>query len=68
LMEMIDAGFVSGRRSAQQQPAELDPNAPPAPGARLGRDQDGNPAWFVPHPSNPKKYVKLGSEGTAAAE
>jgi amino acid adenylation domain-containing protein len=43
----------------RQVRSELDPGAPPVPGARLGRDRDGNPAWFVPHPDNPNKYKKL---------
>ena len=34
-------------------------DAPPAPGARLGRDAKGNPAWFVPDPMNPSKHVPL---------
>lgn len=29
---------------------------PPVPGARLGRDQHGNPAWFMPDPGRPGKY------------
>jgi len=29
---------------------------PPVPGARLGRDQHGNPAWFMPDPARPGKY------------
>ena len=33
---------------------------PPVPGARLGRDRDGNPAWFVPNPDQPGKYIHLG--------
>jgi glutamate-1-semialdehyde aminotransferase len=33
--------------------------APPAPGARLGRDPQGNPAWFVPDPARPGKYLKV---------
>jgi amino acid adenylation domain-containing protein len=37
----------------------LDAAAPPVPGARLGRDREGNPAWYVPSPENPQKYVKL---------
>jgi amino acid adenylation domain-containing protein len=45
--------------SLRQVRSELDPGAPPVPGARLGRDRDGNPAWFVPHPDNPTKYKKL---------
>ncbi len=40
-------------------PTAIESGAPPVPGARLGRDRDGNPAWFVPHPQNPQKYVKL---------
>ncbi len=37
----------------------LDASLPPVPGARLGRDREGNPAWFVPSPENPSKFVKL---------
>ena len=32
---------------------------PPVPGARLGRDPNGNPAWYVPNPAEPGKFVKL---------
>jgi hypothetical protein len=27
--------------------------------ARLGRDKDGRPAWFVPEAGVPGKYIKL---------
>jgi len=37
----------------------IDASKPPAPGARLGRDQQGNPAWFLADPSSPGKYMKL---------
>ncbi len=30
--------------------ARFDAKAPPVPGARLGRDKNGNPAWFVVDP------------------
>ena len=30
-----------------------------SPGARLGRDAEGNPAWFVPNPEAPGKYLQL---------
>jgi acyl transferase domain-containing protein len=33
---------------------------PPVPGARLGRDPEGNPAWYMPDPSRPGKYLKVG--------
>ncbi len=34
-------------------------DAPPALGARLGRDAKGNPAWFVPDPINPLRHIPL---------
>ena len=34
-------------------------NQPPAPGARLGRDAAGNPAWFLRDPEQPGRYVQL---------
>ncbi|RUO88819.1 aminotransferase class III-fold pyridoxal phosphate-dependent enzyme, partial [Corallococcus sp. AB018] len=58
--ELQDAGFLPGTARAQAQaPAAFDSNQPPVPGARLGRDPQGNPAWFVPHPTVPGKFVKL---------
>ncbi|NPC71099.1 amino acid adenylation domain-containing protein [Corallococcus exiguus] len=58
--ELQDAGFLPGTARAQTQaPAAFDSNQPPVPGARLGRDPQGNPAWFVPHPTVPGKFVKL---------
>jgi amino acid adenylation domain-containing protein len=37
----------------------LDASKPPVPGARIGKDPEGNPAWFVPNPDNPGKYLRL---------
>jgi acyl carrier protein len=37
----------------------LDAARPPFPGARLGRDPTGQPAWFVPRADQPGKFVKL---------
>jgi hypothetical protein len=28
-------------------------------GARLGKDEEGKPTWFVPNPDAPGKYMKL---------
>lgn len=36
-------------------------NRPPQPGARLGRDPEGNPAWYVPDPERPGKYLQVGT-------
>lgn len=38
-----------------------DRNQPPQPGARLGKDPEGNPAWYVPDPDRPGKYLQVGS-------
>lgn len=35
---------------------------PPQPGAKLGRDPDGNPAWFIPDPDRQGKYLKVGEK------
>jgi hypothetical protein len=59
--EMQESGFLPG--SAATRPAmSLDANTPPVSGARLGRDPQGNPAWFVPNPAEPGKFVKLVDE------
>jgi amino acid adenylation domain-containing protein len=39
--------------------AVADASRPPVPGARLGRDQDGKPAWYVPDTGAPGKFVKV---------
>jgi hypothetical protein len=31
----------------------------PFPGARLGRDKDGNPGWFIVDSNNPGKYLQV---------
>ena len=36
-------------------------NLPPQPGARLGRDPEGNPAWYIPDLERPGKYLQVGS-------
>jgi amino acid adenylation domain-containing protein len=40
---------------------EIDRNRPPQPGARLGRDPEGNPAWYIPDLERPGKYLQVGS-------
>ncbi len=37
----------------------FDAARPPVPGARLGRDASGKPAWFIADPERPSKYLKL---------
>jgi glutamate-1-semialdehyde aminotransferase/acyl carrier protein len=52
IVEMQRGGFLPG-----EPPQEA--AAPPQPDARLGKDRDGNPAWFVPDPARPGKYLQI---------
>jgi hypothetical protein len=45
-------------RRATEAPA-FDASNPPTPNARMGRDKDGQPAWFVPDPSAQGKFMKV---------
>jgi len=65
--ELISAGFLPAR---DRNPMDLKKNQQTGspikveetsliPGARLGRDKDGNPAWFVADPDRPGKYLQL---------
>lgn len=38
----------------------FDSNQPPQPGAKLGRDPEGNPAWYIPDPERQGKYLQVG--------
>jgi hypothetical protein len=57
--ELQEAGFLP--KAAGTNGGALDASTPPVPGARLGRDRDGTPAWFVENPEAPGKFVKVGS-------
>ena len=46
-------------RRAAQAGGAFDAAHPPVPHARLGRDKDGQPAWFIPDPNVAGKFVKV---------
>ena len=56
--ELQESEFLP-RRAATSRTV-MDPGRPAIPGARLGRDPDGRPAWFVPNPDAPGKFLKVG--------
>jgi amino acid adenylation domain-containing protein len=60
--EMQESGFLPEPK-VKTEAAAFDANRPPMPGARLGRDVDGKPAWFVASPGDPSKYLKVSSAG-----
>jgi len=60
--EMIEAGFFASAKQNIQTEIETKPeikDEPPIKGARLGKDKDGNPAWFITDPNRPGKYVQV---------
>ena len=56
VVELQEGGFLPGGRP---EAPPFDAAQPPLPGARLGRDEQGAPAWFVPNPEQPGKYLKV---------
>jgi amino acid adenylation domain-containing protein len=58
--ELIKAGFFKQEMNIStvfvQEGLE---NTAPVPGARLGRDRDGNPSWFIIDPDQPGKYLQV---------
>ncbi|WP_339028192.1 aminotransferase class III-fold pyridoxal phosphate-dependent enzyme [Bradyrhizobium symbiodeficiens] len=57
LDEMQRAGFLPGHRE----------ESPPMAGARLGRDAQGNKAWFVPDPDRRGKFLQVNLRSSADA-
>ena len=57
--EMQEATFYPEAPRKEVAAAVFDASKPPVPGARLGRDPSGNPAWFVPNPAEAGKYMKV---------
>jgi hypothetical protein len=59
LEAMVDGDFFPrGAHRAAAAPKPLS-STPPVPGARLGRDPRGRPAWFVPDPSRAGAYLQV---------
>jgi glutamate-1-semialdehyde aminotransferase len=56
--ELQEAEFLP-RRTATTRTV-MDSRHPPHPGARLGREPDGRPAWFMPIPEQSGKFIKVG--------
>ncbi|HEY1021268.1 MAG TPA: aminotransferase class III-fold pyridoxal phosphate-dependent enzyme, partial [Flavisolibacter sp.] len=56
--ELVAAGiFPTGNAADQEDLTRY--RIPSVPGARLGKDQQGNPAWFVHDPAQPGKYLQV---------
>jgi len=62
VVEMQQADFLPGTAASAltTMAKSVDATQPPVPGARLGRDAEGNPAWYAPHPTERGQYVVVG--------
>ena len=56
IAELQEAEFLPRRAEA---PTLVDASRPPVPNAKLGRDKDGRPAWFVPDANAPGKFKRV---------
>lgn len=56
IAELQSAGFLASSGNA----IAINQNLPPQPGAKLGKDLDGNPAWFVADPQRIDRYLQIG--------
>jgi amino acid adenylation domain-containing protein len=57
VLELQEAEFLPRHRDVAVH--VLDATRPPVSGARLGKDAHGNPAWFVPNPEAPGKFMRI---------
>src|SRR5690606_8386890 len=62
--ELVEAGFIPTVTDSTEVLAIGGNNKgmfdnPPHPEARLGLDDEGNPAWFVEDPNNPGQYLQV---------
>ncbi|MBS0198964.1 MAG: amino acid adenylation domain-containing protein [Proteobacteria bacterium] len=55
--ELQESGFLPKPKATTQ--TVMDAAAPKIAGARLGRDPQGQPAWYAPDPEAPGQYVKV---------
>jgi amino acid adenylation domain-containing protein len=55
--ELQEADFLPQRAGVKS--VQFNATEPPVPGARLGKDVDGSPAWFVTDPQRPGKYLRV---------
>ncbi|MVN22397.1 polyketide synthase [Mucilaginibacter arboris] len=58
-LELAAAGFLGFNETRNQLQKSMVKEAPPIPGARLGKDKNGNTAWFIAHPEHKDKFLQV---------
>jgi len=58
--ELVQHGLLRGDAVAVERLNKARADKPPVEGARLGKDKDGVPSWFVADPERPGKFIKVG--------
>ena len=61
--ELQSVGFLPGLQDRAANSTGAFAQSPPVAGARLGRDPNGQPGWFVPDPARAGKFLKVASVG-----
>ena len=59
LQELMAAQFLPSLKATGENKENQVEETPPVAGAKLGRDQQGNPAWFISDPGRPGKYMQV---------
>lgn len=64
LHDLINVGFIPQQKSTKPKNhfQIIDGSQPPVQGAKLGRDKNGNPAWFIKDNNNVGKYLQFSEE------
>lgn len=60
--ELAEVGLIPSKKETiniDERKTSAILNKPPVPGARLGQDESGNPAWFVADVKREGEYVKI---------
>jgi glutamate-1-semialdehyde aminotransferase len=60
--ELVSHGLLQGDPVKVERLNKAQANTPPVDGARLGKDRDGTPAWFIPDPDRPGKHIQVGRQ------
>ena len=59
VVELQEGGFLPKHRDSRK--ADFDSSNPPVANARLGRDPEGNAAWYVPDPKRSGSFLRFES-------